>query len=78
MFERIILNVIIISSFKLILDTYYSEDDVNISDSDKAFVKVLGTLDFVFNGIFIFEMVIKVITLGFLFDYETYLRDSWC
>ena len=78
MFEKIILNVIIISSFKLILDTYYSEDDINISDSDKAFVKILGTLDFVFNGIFIFEMVVKVIALGFLFDYETYLRDSWC
>ena len=38
LFERIILNVIIISSFKLILDTYYSEDDLNMNESDKAFV----------------------------------------
>ena len=67
-----------ISSFKLILDTYYSEDDPNMNDSEKAFVKVLGISDIVFNGIFIFEMVIKVITLGFIFDFETYLRDSWC
>ena len=72
------MNVIIISSFKLILDTYYSEDNANMSASDKAFVNVLGVLDIVFNGIFIFEMVIKVITLGFIFDFETYLRDSWC
>ena len=72
------MNVIIISSFKLILDTYYSEDDVNMNETDKKFVEILGIFDIIFNGIFIFEMVIKVISLGFLFDYETYLRDSWC
>ena len=35
-------------------------------------------MDIVFNAIFICEMVIKVISMGFLFDYESYLRDAWC
>ena len=46
-------------------------------------VETYGHFDFLYymnliiNSIFIFEMSVKIISLGFLFDENTYLRDSW-
>ncbi len=71
--------MIVISSFKLVIDTYF-DDAINpdtIAPGELGFREFLDILDYTFNGIFIFELIVKVISLGFVLDYETYLRDSW-
>ena len=72
--------MIVISSFKLVIDTYFDEaiDESTASASEVGFRFFLDILDYTFNAIFIFELIVKVISLGFVLDYETYLRDSWC
>jgi hypothetical protein len=39
--------------------------------------KSLNSLDYVFNAIFMIEFTIKVISLGFMIDHNTYITDSW-
>merc|ERR1719261_319073 len=39
--------------------------------------KFLGNLDYVFNAYFIVEMLIKIITLGFITTKRAYLKDAW-
>jgi len=34
-------------------------------------------MDFVFNGLFTMEMVLKVLTYGLFIADDSYLRDSW-
>jgi len=34
-------------------------------------------LDYIFNYLFIFEMTLKILALGFTMDEGSYLRDSW-
>jgi hypothetical protein len=41
------------------------------------FINVLVIIDYIFNGIFIVEMIIKVVSLGFILDFNSYLRDAW-
>jgi hypothetical protein len=79
-FEKIILTMIVVSSFKLVIDTYFDEaiDESTATASEIGFRFFLDILDYTFNAIFIFELIVKVISLGFVLDYETYLRDSWC
>ena len=71
-FDYFILIIIILNSAKLCYDTYlmdYSNDNIQ--------VKVSRILDFIFNGIFITEMVLKIIAYGFMFDPGSYIRDIW-
>ena len=37
----------------------------------------MNLLNYVVNFVFIFEMVIKIIALGFVIDRGSYLRESW-
>ena len=37
----------------------------------------MNILDFVFNAIFFVEMAVKVVSLGFCMDFNSYLRDTW-
>jgi hypothetical protein len=37
----------------------------------------MNALNYVINIVFIFEMVIKIIALGFIMDSGSYLRESW-
>lgn len=77
-FDNFILSCIVVSSIKLVIDTYYdAEFDSYADGGEKNFVKFLEIIDLVFNGVFIMEMIIKVIALGFLFDFNSYLRDTW-
>ncbi len=78
-FDKIILSIIIFSSLKLVIDTYVdSVDDISsLPPSQQTFQYLLVGLDFTFNGIFIFELLVKVIAVGLILDYETYLRDGW-
>ena len=37
----------------------------------------MDNIDYIFNAVFIIEFMIKVISLGFFMDYNTYLPDAW-
>ncbi|XP_026998196.2 voltage-dependent N-type calcium channel subunit alpha-1B isoform X12 [Tachysurus fulvidraco] len=68
-FEMCILVVITMSSIALA-----AEDPVNTT----AFRNnVLKYLDYIFTGVFTFEMVIKMIDLGLLLHPGSYFRDLW-
>ncbi|KAF5896241.1 voltage-dependent N-type calcium channel subunit alpha-1B-like isoform X3, partial [Clarias magur] len=68
-FEMCILMVITMSSIALA-----AEDPVNAA----AFRNnVLKYLDYIFTGVFTFEMVIKMIDLGLLLHPGSYFRDLW-
>ncbi|TSK72080.1 Voltage-dependent N-type calcium channel subunit alpha-1B [Bagarius yarrelli] len=68
-FEMCILMVITMSSIALA-----AEDPVNAT----AFRNnVLKYLDYIFTGVFTFEMVIKMIDLGLLLHPGSYFRDLW-
>lgn len=69
-FESVILFMIIVSSIKLALDTYITTSMVTLSNISSNFDQGL-------NIFFAVEMGFKVISLGFLFDNGSYLRDSW-
>ena len=48
--------------------------DNPLSDPNGGFTIFLGNLDYVFNGYFIVEMLIKIFTLGFLFTQRAYMK----
>ena len=71
-FERFILLIIILSSLKLALDSYITDTP------DDDIKKVISNdLDLCFTIIFAIEAVVKIISLGFVIERGTYLRDSW-
>lgn len=48
-------------------------------DKNGPLSRTLAKIDNVMTGVFIFEMVVKVIAMGFLFNGKgSYLRDEWC
>ena len=69
-FDQIILVCILVSSLGLALDN-------PLSNRDSSFNTVLGLMDLLFSIIFIIELVIKVIALGFIGHEGAYLRDPW-
>ncbi|XP_069465799.1 voltage-dependent N-type calcium channel subunit alpha-1B isoform X3 [Ambystoma mexicanum] len=68
-FEMVILMVIALSSIALA-----AEDPVQ---SDAPRNDVLKYMDYIFTGVFTFEMVIKMIDLGLLLHPGAYFRDLW-
>ena len=64
-FETFILIVILVSSIKLALDTY----DLFGTASD--------SIDMTLNFIFVTEAGFKIISYGFFFDRNSYLRNPW-
>ncbi|GCB64891.1 hypothetical protein scyTo_0011812, partial [Scyliorhinus torazame] len=68
-FEMCILLVIAASSVALA-----AEDPIN-KDSERN--QVLRYFDYVFTGVFTFEMVIKMIDIGLIFHEGSYFRDIW-
>ena len=38
---------------------------------------IFKTLDDIFNLLYLIEMILKIIGLGFIFGEDAYLRDSW-
>uniref|UniRef100_A0A674EDZ3 Voltage-dependent N-type calcium channel subunit alpha n=1 Tax=Salmo trutta TaxID=8032 RepID=A0A674EDZ3_SALTR len=68
-FEMCILSVITMSSIALA-----AEDPVQANAPRN---NVLKYLDYVFTGVFTFEMVIKMIDLGLLLHPGSYFRDLW-
>lgn len=69
-FEQIILFVILLSSIKLVIDTYFKENDAD-------YVSISDLIDYTFTAFFTFESVFKIISLGFVMESNSYLRESW-
>ena len=67
-FDHFILCIIILSSLRLIADTFIS---------GYKFVVLFDISDSIFNIIFLIEAIIKIIAMGLVFDEGTYLRDNW-
>jgi hypothetical protein len=67
-FDQLIMVVILVSTLRLMLDTF-----IDGALSSSAF----DIADIIFTMIFICEMVLKVISLGFIMDEGSYLRDNW-
>ena len=64
--------LIALSSIKLGADSYlsgYAKDSVEITASEN--------IDIFMNACFLFELVCKVIAMGFAMDEGSYLRESW-
>ncbi|KAL4431572.1 hypothetical protein ABPG74_017277 [Tetrahymena malaccensis] len=70
MFEKIVLLVIILTSFKLTFDTYIGTADVKATEFS-------NDADLFFTIFFLCECLIKVIAVGFILDEGSYLRDNW-
>ncbi|KAG9477608.1 hypothetical protein GDO78_012888 [Eleutherodactylus coqui] len=68
-FEMVILMVIALSSIALA-----AEDPVQ---ADAPRNDVLKYMDYIFTGVFTFEMVIKMIDLGLILHSGSYFRDLW-
>jgi hypothetical protein len=70
-FDRFIMLLITISTILLAFDT-------PLSDPEGTLIKSLNIVDYVFTSIFALEMLIKMITLGILFNgSKSYLRNAW-
>jgi len=71
-FESIILVLIIFSSIKLAIDTYFLDDPT--TQIEMIYFNISQILDYTFNICFIIECLLKIISYGFLLDKNTYLR----
>ena len=71
-FETIIMALILLSSVKLIGDTYILN-----SDDDSLEVVVSGYFDLFFIVFFALESLIKSMAAGLVFEKGSYLRESW-
>ena len=68
-FEHAILIFIIVSSLKLVVDTY-------IEDGTSANM-ISGYIDILFNIMFTLEAIMKIVAYGFFLDDNSYLTESW-
>jgi len=68
MFENCIVVIIVASSSKLVMDTYFmNEDESNLV------VQISSYFDYIFNVIFALETITKSISMGLLQDKGSYL-----
>ena len=67
-FDRFILIMILLSTARLIVDTFLS---------GYTFVLIFDIVDAFFNSIFMLEAAVKICALGFALDEGSYLRDNW-
>jgi hypothetical protein len=67
-FDRFILIIILLSTARLVADTFVR---------GYFFVFAFEIVDAIFNIIFLLEAVFKISALGFVLDEGSYLRDNW-
>ena len=84
MFDNVIMFLIFVSTVMLCIDVpangYCKTDELAKLyqvDSCADFMGVMVTLDWIISILFGFEMVLKMIALGFAFHKGAYLRDGW-
>ena len=68
-FDRLILFFIISNSFILAIYDY--------SEKMKSFNKTLQIIGDFLSAAFLFEALIKILGMGFIFHKNSYLRDPW-
>ena len=69
-FDNFILLCIVISSLMLALDTPFENPDGRLATD-------IATCNVVFTVIFVIEMSIKIIAVGFVYQPRSYLRSGW-
>ena len=69
-FDQVIIAAIIVSSICLALDSPRLDPESDLAHT-------LQKMDVVFTGLFFGEMMTKVITFGFLFTKDAYLKSPW-
>jgi len=67
-FETFILIMILLSTLRLIIDTFVDGARVSI---------IFDMVDIFFTFVFLIEMIFKIIAFGFIFNEGTYLKDNW-
>ena len=65
--------LILLSSMKLAIDTHFEEKYNSITLANT----IQDSIDKIFTILFTFEMVIMIITMGFVMDHGSYIRESW-
>lgn len=76
-FETVIISLIVLSSMKLVVETYFDPLNTAGDPTVDVILQIFGYIDIVFNVLFNIEMSIKIIRNGFIFCENSYLRDSW-
>ena len=71
-FELLIIFLIVLSSLKLVIDTYTYN-----TDKDGIFRASSGTIDTFFTISFLLESILKGIAFGFVYNEGSYLREGW-
>jgi len=69
-FDKFIIGCIVFSSICLALDN-------PLNDPDSGFTAVLELLDQILTFVFIIEMLIKMVALGFMLHHGSYIRNAW-
>ncbi|KAF1318920.1 Voltage-gated ion channel, partial [Globisporangium splendens] len=69
-FDDVSLVLIAVSTVALAIDN-------PLNPPDSAFVCILSWLDSILAGLFMFEVAVKIIALGFFMDENAYLRSGW-
>ena len=73
LFENFILLIIIFSSIKLAIDTYFF-----LNENKQAFYKNLSShFDLFFLIIYLIEMIVKMKGFGIFIGSKTYFKDNW-
>ena len=67
-FDFFILLTIILSTIRLIIDTFIS---------GYSYVFLFDIRDAIFNSIFLIEGALKIFALGFSLDEGSYLQENW-
>jgi len=71
-FETFIMILIVLSSFKLVFDTY-----TDSLAKDNPILMYSSRMDMAFQICFTIEMLLKIISFGFMMDDNSYLQESW-
>ena len=74
-FEITILIFIFLSSLNLVFDTYI--DPISNDPYEIKKRNISNILNIFFNSIFLSESVLKIISYGFIYCPDSYLRDYW-
>ena len=73
-FDNFILTIIVLSTCRLIFETFFVQNGSSINN---LIYIILDVLDSIFNLIFFCECIMKIVSLGFIEDKGSYLRDGW-
>jgi hypothetical protein len=76
-FDNFILLAIIANSIILALSDYQDVGMLKVPEDPNGINKVVAVSEYIFNAIFAFECIVRVITMGFYKDSGSYLRDAW-